>query len=347
MSLRDKASKIDFASIVPAAAVNPESARPKTAPGAMMALANEQRSELLRENDELRAKAAQVTELEGKLDDAVDELRSWDGAKPTRRLDPREIRRSMYANRHESSFQNQSFKDLKRDIQDAGGNVQPVKVRALANEVEGAKFELVYGHRRHEACLQLGLPVLAFVDNLTDQALFEEMERENRERADLSPWEQGTMYAKALDSGLYASARQLASAIGVDSTNLSRALALARMPSEVVDAFASPLELQFRWATDLKAALETDPLGVMDRARKLASQRTNMTSKAIFAALLSPGDAPSTGAPAIRSFDKDGKVQGTMKLDKAGRATIKIHAPMTAARQQKLTKLIQGFFDSE
>jgi ParB family chromosome partitioning protein len=347
MSLRDKASKIDFASIVPAAPANPESAKPKTAPGAMMAMANEQRSELLRENDELRAKAERVTELEGRLDDAVEELRGWDGAKPTRRIDPREIRRSAYANRHESSFQNQSFKDLKRDIQDAGGNVQPVKVRALANEIDGAKFELVYGHRRHEACLELGLPVLAFVDNLTDQALFEEMERENRERADLSAWEQGTMYAKALDTGLYASARQLAAAIGVDPTNLTKALALARMPSEVVEAFLSPLDLQFRWATDLKAALEADPAALKARARKLGQERTNMSAKAIFASLVSPEGGTSIDVPAVRSFEKNGKVQGTMKLDKAGRATIKISAPMSTARQQKLAKLLQGFFDSE
>ena len=72
-----------------------------------------------------------------------------------------------------------------------------------------------------------------------------------------------------------------------------------------------------------------------------------MSAKAIFASLVSPEGGTSIDVPAVRSFEKNGKVQGTMKLDKAGRATIKISAPMSTARQQKLAKLLQGFFDSE
>lgn len=44
MGLKDKASKIDFASLMPVAAPTPDVTKPKTAPGAMMALANDQRS---------------------------------------------------------------------------------------------------------------------------------------------------------------------------------------------------------------------------------------------------------------------------------------------------------------
>ena len=41
--------------------------RPKTAPGAMMAFANDARSELLKENEELRGRARQADELRGRL----------------------------------------------------------------------------------------------------------------------------------------------------------------------------------------------------------------------------------------------------------------------------------------
>ena len=50
----------------------------------------------------------------------------------------------------------------------------------------------------------------------TDQELFEQMERENRSRSDLSAWEQGAMYRRALDDGLYPSLRQLAESLDVD-----------------------------------------------------------------------------------------------------------------------------------
>ena len=63
------------------------------------------------------------------------------------------------------------------------------------------------------------------------------MERENRERQDLSPWEQGMMYRRALDLGLFTSNRALATALGIDHSNVGKSLALARLPDEVVAAF--------------------------------------------------------------------------------------------------------------
>ncbi len=345
MGLKDKASKIDFASLMPVSPPNPEAAKPKTAPGAMMALANDQRSELLRENEALRRQAAKAVELEGRLSEAVTELSAWDGAKATRLLDPHLIRRSDYANRHESSFQSRAFEDLKREIKEAGGNIQPIKVRAIASPGEGPKYEIVFGHRRHEACLQLGLQVLVFVDNLDDRALFEEMERENRERADLSAWEQGVMYARALDRGLYPSLRQMAAAIGVDPTNLSKALVLARLPEGVLRAFATPLDLQFRWSTAFKAAMERDAAAVAARAAEIAVDRGTMSAKEIFARLTSPNETVmrTPSHPSVQSFDKAGATVATMKVDKDGRASIRIHVVLNAARQLELAGFLERF----
>ena len=345
MGLKDKASKIDFASLMPVAAPNPEIAKPKTAPGAMMALANDQRSELLRENDQLREQAARATELEGRLNDAVTELQTWDGAKATRLLDPRAIKRSDYANRHESNFLKSAFEDLKREIKEAGGNIQPIKVRAIANPGEGPKYEIVFGHRRHEACLQLGLPVLVFVDNLDDRALFEEMERENRERADLSAWEQGVMYARALDRGLYPSQRQMAAAIGVDATNLSKALVLARLPEVVLRAFSTPLDLQFRWSTAFKAALDKDGAGLEARAARIAADRGAMSAKDVFAALTAPqvNKMIARAEPRVQTFGKSGVPMATMEIDGDGHTSIRFSATLTAAREQELARLIERF----
>ena len=128
-------------------------------------------------------------------------------------------------------------------------------MRAIAKPGEGPKYEIVFGHRRHEACRQLGFRCSPVVDNLDDRALFEEMERENRERADLSPWEQGVTYVRALDRGLYPSNRQMAAALGVDISNLGKALALARLPEAVVAAFPTPQSIQLAWATELGKAL--------------------------------------------------------------------------------------------
>jgi hypothetical protein len=65
MGLKDKASKIDFGShqdVVPPANAEATAGglRPKTAPGLMMAQAADQRSELLRENETLKARVGEL-----------------------------------------------------------------------------------------------------------------------------------------------------------------------------------------------------------------------------------------------------------------------------------------------
>ena len=210
----------------PNAASKDEAGRPKTAIGAMAQFTDRQSSAI--------KEAAQLKE----------QLKAFDGSLPTRRLDPRSVVRSRWANRHELSFAGPEFDGLKQDIGAQGVNVQPIKVRRLADATD--RFEIVFGHRRHQACLELGIDVLAMVEDLDDKHLFIEMDRENRQRKDLRPYEVGVMYAKALDEGLFPSARKLAEEVGIDHSQLSKALSLARLPLDVLNAFRTPLDLQYR-----------------------------------------------------------------------------------------------------
>ncbi|MDR6536668.1 ParB/RepB/Spo0J family partition protein [Variovorax soli] len=350
MGLKDKASKIDFASIMPAAQTLPEAPKPKTAPGAMMAFANDQRSELLRENDELRSRAAQAGELEGRLREVSEELRGWDGALPARLIDTGDIARSEFANRHASAFQGKLFEDFKREIQEAGRNSQPIKVRTIAKPGDGPKYELVFGHRRYEACRQLGIPVWAVVENLDDRALVEEMDRENRGRADPSPWEQGMTYLRALEKGVYPSNRQMAASLGVDVSNLGKALALARLPEAVIAAFPTPQSIQLAWATELGKAFQEDEVGLVARAEALAAEKAVHSAKSVFARLVAPpaspavvGDALPLASHALRLANQ--KV-GALKFDALGRPSMRLSVKLSGEQQRALLKVMQAFVDA-
>lgn len=367
MTLKTKASKINFTSLPGSVApegapdqsspVSPVDRRPKTAPGVMMAFAADQRSELLEENQALKAKVGELGDQAGKADalrgqlvEALDELKGWDGAKATRLIDPKIVVRSQFANRHQLSFQGAEFAQLKHEIADAGGNVQPVKVRPVANAGEGAdaaKYELVFGHRRHQACMELGLPLLAVVDNLDDRALFVEMDRENRAREDLSPWEQGVMYRRALDLGLFPSNRKLAEAVGVDLTNLGKALALATLPEDVLTAFSSPLELQYRWATPLKDAISSDFDGVRARGRELSKVTPKLPAKDVFQRLVrAKGEGGSTVLPPSSiDIQVAGKRAATVRMTGKGGATVTIEPGMLANGKAKaLVEVLEKFF---
>jgi ParB family transcriptional regulator, chromosome partitioning protein len=301
MALKDKAAKIDF-SAIGLSPNKPVSQGSKTAIG-MHADALFRDERVAEENSQLKAK-----------------LDAFEGASPTRSIDANLIVASRWANRHELSFQTKEFAQLKAEIESAGGNIQPIKVRPT---IDG-KFEIIFGHRRHRACLELGIPVLATVDDVDDVKLFCDMDRENRERQSLRPYETGVMYARALDEGLFPSARKLADAASIDLSQLGKALALARLPKEIIEAFASPLELQYRWVSDLNAALQKDPDLILSRARELSKLETKEVGAKVLKALLHGGGGTVPPPRKVKLSGRSGR-SGELIFDAAkGHADVQL-----------------------
>lgn len=353
--LLEKAGMIHLPPARPAAAeaeseAESERNKAKTAPGSMLQF--------------MTAQSAAVKEAET----LRERLSEFEGAAPVRRLDPERIRVSAWANRHADSFADAAFEALKSEISAAGGNVQPIKVRPVGSAAVGQgrgvgpsnpldlsnaagsgagggaelDYEIVFGHRRHRACLELGLPVLAMVEPIGEQDLFVQMERENRARKDLSAWEQGMMYARALDGGLYPSNRQLAAAIGRDLGDVGKALALARLPQAVVEAFASPLDLQYRWAKPLGDAQQRDPEGLVSRAREIRSRAEALTPKQVFERLIAtpqPREIAGSAAPDIPVVVK-GQRLATVGSDAAGRTQVLFSADLSLEQRARLARAI-------
>lgn len=259
--------------------------------------------QMLMVNSLMKESNAQVVLLENRL-------KAFEGVLPVRLLAAEKIVRSQWANRIVDSFKSDAFNSLKEEIEASQGNVQPIKVRPVAGAFE--QYEIVFGHRRHQACLELNLPVLALVEHVSDKVLFKEMDRENRNRLDLSPWEQGMIYRRSLNENLFVSLGELSKEIGIDKGNLSKALRLADLPEVIVKAFASPLDLQFRFAKLLHDALERDKESVLARAEALADkeQRT-LTPKTVLDILLGITAVAPIETPVILH----GKVMATVRSD--------------------------------
>ena len=306
-------------------AVGPRREGRKTGPGEMLAF------------------RGQMLAAEGEVTRLRDALQAYDGSLPTKRLDPRSIVPSRWANRHEASFTTADFIRFKADIELAEGNVQPILVRPLAGadtaslagpeagaatpadvppSVQAARYEIVFGHRRHRACLELGLPVLAAIATtpLSDTELFAAMDRENRERADLSAWEQGAMYRKALEEQMFPSQRRLAEALGLSHTWVRKAIAVAELPDPVVQCFRSPLELQFKHAELIATAMESDRKGVLRRAEKLR-QSERVSASAVVAALIG---RQRGGDEAPQEIRVAGQLVGHITWDSRGQAAIRL-----------------------
>lgn len=201
---------------------------------------------------------------------------------PPIKLDPRRVRASRYANRHEASYATPEFVEFKLDIRESGGNLVPVKVRPVPGALPGEPdFETIYGHRRHRACLEEGLPLTALVQAVDDRKLFIDMDRENRGRASLSAWEQGIMYVRAIGDGLFPSQTLLAAELGLSKAVVSRAIAIGSLPQEVVACFSSPLAISFRTGIELSEAVNKDDAAVLCRAAEIFALRPRQSDTAI------------------------------------------------------------------
>lgn len=301
------------------------------------------------------------SDLERKLSDAQknlvaanERLAAYDGADLVMKLDPAAVCRSRWANRDERNFVGPEWEAFKEEIKSAGGNVEPIKVRRvfysktlstpIMNPQEG-KFEIVFGHRRHQACMELGFPVAAVVaESMDDRELFAEMDRENRERQNLSAWEQGRMYNHALREGLYPSIRQLAENLGVNLSNASRSCKLAQLPEDIVRAFPSPMVIQVRWAKPLSDGLQSDPEGMLERARALHAERGSLTPNEIMVRLLA--QAPNEPTPAI-AIHANGKHAASLRVSSKGRAVVEFEVgALEPAKHEGLVKLIADFLVS-
>jgi ParB family chromosome partitioning protein len=265
----------------------------------------------------------QMLAAEGELAKLRERLKEHDGSLPSRKIDPKDIVHSKWANRHPDAFKSAAFESLKLEIAAAGGNVQAIAVHSLGN----GKYEVIFGHRRHRACLELGIPVLATIvtSPISEVELFAAMDRENRQRADLSPYEQGVMYRRALDEGLYLSNRRLAEALGVSHTWVANVLMVAELPPVILECFRTPIEIQHRHAKLLAAAMESDRKALLRRAEKLRLAPTKLTPSSVVAALL---QAREHGNPEAkqRTLEVAGEKVGTWFKDEAGRLNIQLAA---------------------
>lgn len=313
--------------------------RPKTAPGSMLHFMSQQ-STAIREVEELR-----------------DRLKDFDGMLPVKSLDAASVHPSKWANRHQMSFSDVDFDVLKDEIRSSKGNIQPIKVRPAPGVLHGATpesaaatYEIVFGHRRHRACLELGLPVLALIEEISDLDLFQQMERENRSRKNLSPWEQGCMYRQALDSGLYPSLRKLAEGVSVDVSLVSRSVALARLPPAVINAFPSPLDIQFGWAAELSEVVQKDPEKTIDLANSLIQLEPRLSARKVFDALTKGGigQVLHRATPGKTLIRKAGRSVASIALDAKGNTNVRINADaIKVDRHEALAQLIEKFLADE
>src|SRR4030088_270940 len=116
------------------------------------------------------------------------------------------------------------------------GQLVPVLGRPVRGDPD-YDMELIYGARRLFVARHINVALMVEVRDLSDRDAIVAMDIENRQRKDVSPLERGLSYARWLRSGYFKSQDDIAQNLKISSSQVSRMLKLARLPSAIVGAF--------------------------------------------------------------------------------------------------------------
>jgi ParB family chromosome partitioning protein len=160
--------------------------------------------------------------------------------------------------------------------------------------------ELIFGARRLFVARALNVLLDVELRDLTDREAAIHLDIENRHRREVSPYERGMCYMRWLRSGLFSSQEELAQSLKASPSHVSRLLAVAKLPSVIVSAFPSPLEIREMWGVALLSAF-----GDMKRRRALL-ERARVIAK------------ESPRPPPDRVFERLTAVEGARASVKTG-----------------------------
>ncbi|NHN93520.1 plasmid partitioning protein RepB [Acetobacter sicerae] len=169
---------------------------------------------------DLKAKANEAEKLEEKLRDGTHVIE----------IDPSIVDPSFLPDR--LAVSDDTFQSLRSAIAERG-QLSPILVRP--SQSTSGRYQVAFGHRRWRACLELGIPVKAVVKDLSDADLLIAQGQENSQRTDLSFLERA-LFATKLEAQGYGRDVAMA-ALGVDKTELSRLISVARALSDEIVAF--------------------------------------------------------------------------------------------------------------
>ena len=187
--------------------------------------------------------------------------------------------------RDQPALNAESCRSLIESIATEGGNRIPALVRINPSDAD-LPYQLLVGSRRRFAINWLnhnGRPELrlsALIVDMSDEEAFRLADIENRERADICELDRARSYQGAVDRFYGGVQSRMAEALGLSNSQLSRLLALAQLPQEVVDAFATRAELKVRYSELLTPLLRRP----QQRAEMIAEAKRIGAQQQAFAA---------------------------------------------------------------
>lgn len=279
-------------------------------------------------------------------------------------LDPARVRIWTGNARSYVHLTEESCRELIDSIIAEGGQKVPAVVRRIEGDPEH-DFEVIAGTRRHWSISWLrqhsypDMQFVAQVIQLDDEAAFRLADLENRARKDVSDLERARNYAAALKEHYGNHMTRMAERLKLSKGWLSKMLKVAGIPDNVLEAFASPADVQLKPAYPLAQALDDSAKApaIRKEAQRLAKEqmaRRNGNRPAVAAAdvikaLLAANDTDRSRQDTMAVFSRHGRQMASVQSSNRQGVTMRIHAGSGATREEILDAVreLLGQLDEE
>jgi len=200
-------------------------------------------------------------------------------------IDPARSRIWEGHNRDYAVLNEASCADLIESFKAQGKQEVPAIVRRVKGDAHW-DFEVICGARRHWTVSWMrahdypDFKLLVEIRELTDEEAFRVADIENRHRKDISDYERATDYFRAIERYYDGNQQRMVERLRVTKSWLSRYLELAKLPSEVVGAFASPHVIGIRHAAELAPLLKVGKSreAIIKEALLLAGEQASLNA---------------------------------------------------------------------
>ena len=269
-------------------------------------------------------------------------------------LDPARVRVWRGNARIYAHLNEDNTRDLIDSILAEGGQKVPAVVRRVTDDPDH-DFEVIAGTRRHFAISWLrvnsypDISFLAQVAELDDEAAFRIADLENRARKDVSDLERARNYAAALEDHYGGHLTRMAERLRLSKGWLSKMIKVARIPDAVVEAFASPAELQLKPTYPLAQALDdkTRAKAIKAEARLIVAQQEvhrnegmpALPAPEVLRRLLSAPRTHVVEDEPYRAASRFGRDMFTVQSVSRQGVTVRLHAGSGADRDELIDAL--------
>jgi ParB family chromosome partitioning protein len=276
-------------------------------------------------------------------------------ADKTEFVDPAKCRPWRLHNRDLDHLTEESCRDLIDAFLSAKKQRIPAIVRRLTDDPDH-DYEIVAGVRRWWTVNWLRqhnhpeFDYLVTIQRIGDEEAFRVSDVENRSRKDITDWERAREYLRAMREFYNDSQAEMADHLNISRPWLSRLIDVARLPPEIVAAFADRHDVTVRIARDLKPlasspqnrkAMEACALEIAEERRAGGKPLTGAeTAKRLVQSTfkLTKGKAAKEAAKEISG--KSGKPMLTYSVGSNGTLTVRI-LPKSGAGTGELMSAIE------